>query len=49
MLVGIAVRFDEHGELRVSKILIVTRVFLQMYRDFLEMNCVLMIGVDSFE
>ena len=35
MLVRIAVCLEVHGEIRVLKVLIVTRVFLQMYIDFL--------------
>ena len=46
MLVRIAVCLEVHGELQVLKVLIVTRVFLQKYVDFLELKCVLMIGVD---
>ena len=38
MLVRIAVRLEVHDELRVIKFLIVTLVFLQMYREFLEKN-----------
>ena len=49
MLVRIAVCLEVHGELRVLKVLILTGVFLQMYRGFLELKCVLMIGVDLFE
>ena len=49
MLVGIAVRLEAHVELRVIKILIVTRVFLQLYREFLEVKCVLIIGVDLID
>ena len=49
MLVRIAVRFEVHDELRIIKVLIVTRVILQMYRVFLEMKCVMRIGVDLFD
>ena len=49
MLVRIAVRLEVHDELRVIKVLIVTLVFLQMYREFLEKKCVLMIWVDLFD
>ena len=48
MLVRIAVRLEMHGELRVLNVLIVKRVVPRMYMDFLEMKCVLMIGVDLF-
>ena len=49
MLVCIAVCLEVNGELQVLKIMIVTYVFLQMYKDFPEMKCVLMIGVDLFD
>ena len=45
MLVRITVRLEVHGVLQVSNDLIVTRVFLQMCRGFLEMKCVLMLGL----
>ena len=41
MLVRNAVGLEVQGELQVLEVLIVKRVFLQMYWDFLEMKCVL--------
>ena len=37
------VRLEMRGELRVSKVLLTMRVFLQMYMKFLEMTYELMI------
>ena len=39
------VRLKVHGELRVLKIRIIMRVFLQMCTDFLEKKIVLLTGV----
>ena len=36
---------EMHGELRVIKVRVTMRVFLQMCMDFLEMKFVLVIGV----
>ena len=49
MLVCIAGRLTDHGELRVLKVRIVMCVFLQMCKYFLEMKYVLMIGVDLID
>ena len=43
MLFRIVVRIGMRGELQVLKVLIIVKVFLQMYIDFFEMKYVLMI------
>ena len=46
ILACIVVRLEVRGELRVLKVLIIKRVFPQMYMSFLEIKYVLKIGSD---